>query len=465
MRLLDVFSLQIQSGFDDGLAGLSDEAEAQRKLWDLEPSEPSLSIPPYAILSHRWIGQEIVFQDFESVPKAQLRSLPPANPVPKTAVGAVSQDSTASVYKIAGACAKARGAGIRHLWIDTVCINKFDSRELSSAINSMFKWYSNAAICYVYLYDVTWDTAANTPDSDRDQQFRQSKWFTRGWTLQELLAPRQLEFFDRDWRYIGSKHDLVDSIVDATGISRDHLLGDFRTASTAQKMSWLSRRTTSIVEDRAYCMLGLFDVFLEPRYGQGTEEFMRLQREIFERFSSTGVVDESLFAWTSDLIETSGLLAPAPSCFRNSGHIVFERNLARTRKPRASDKPGMIIDAAYNVDFHVPRRTRYETAGIAAAHFLTLGTGSFGYMAAHSIYRRNKPSHLVNLNCWKRGPEQELQIVRIKVVQDKDKTWRRVECDKLFESNNPDFMHQSEVHGHEGRVFFPRQIKYSAQAK
>jgi len=159
-------------------------------------------------------------------------------------------------------------------------------------------------------------------DADRTgsyKQFLNSKCFTRGWTLQELLAPKRLEFFDRDCRYIGSKQDLAAQIAEATDVSQDHLLGDFREASNAQKMCWLSRRETTLIEDRAYCMLGLFGVFLEARYGQGTNEFLRLQREIFNAQFRDGIFDESLFAWTSDLVATSGTLAPAPSCFRDSG--------------------------------------------------------------------------------------------------------------------------------------------------
>ncbi|KAE9378500.1 hypothetical protein N431DRAFT_298798, partial [Stipitochalara longipes BDJ] len=203
---------------------------------------------------------------------------------------------------------------IRYIWIDTVCIDKSDGRELSAAINSMFNWYHSAAVCYVYLFDVTWNP--DDPAGSRTQ-FLASKWFKRGWTLQELLAPRQVRIYDRDWRYIGTKQQLADDIAQATGISREHLLGDFRTASTAQKMSWLARRSTTMPEDRSYCVLGLFGVFLEARYGRGRdEEFLRLQREIFATGTVGGaLLDESLFAWTADAVKSSGLLAPAPGCF------------------------------------------------------------------------------------------------------------------------------------------------------
>lgn len=468
MRLLDVSNLQIQSGFDDAAAGLTDEAKVQRQLWGMTSSESSYEIPPYAILSHRWVGCEVVFGDFDTVPKDRLRSVAKENPVPKTtgAVENVGDGNEASIYKIAGACEQVRQGttGVRHLWIDTVCINKGDSRELSSALNSMFNWYHNAAVCYVYLYDVTWNEADDL-DGSR-QQFLQSKWFTRGWTLQELLAPKNIEFYDRDWRYIGSKQSLMDQIAEATGILREHLLGDFRTASIAQKMSWLSRRTTSIIEDRAYCMLGLFGVFLDPRYGRGGDEFLRLQREIFVSTPAGAIFDESMFAWQTDLIETSGLLAPAPSCFRNSGHILFVPRLAKSRNVKTQILDGMVIDPTMGIDFHIPwaaRKHRWQGA-TAAAHLLTLGTVTAGGALINKAVRHSKSDHLVNLNCWVQGPGQKLRNVRIKVVQDKDKdkTWRRIECNSLFESDSDDLFSQADVHGSQsgGRVYFPHRIMY-----
>lgn len=149
------------------------------------------------MLSHRWIGQEVVFHDFESISKDQLVKVPLENPMPRTATGAAEhygRVTSASTYEIAGACGRVRGASpeIRHIWIDTICIDKRDGRELSSVINSMFRWYHNAAVCNVYLYDVTWDAKTNRRECF--QQFLQSQWFTRGWTLQELLAPKKLEF-------------------------------------------------------------------------------------------------------------------------------------------------------------------------------------------------------------------------------------------------------------------------------
>lgn len=461
MRLLDVSNLQIRSGFEDAAAGLAEaEAKVQRELWGLASSDSSYETPHYAILSHRWVGREVVFSDFNTIPKDRFRSVADASPVPKSAgdIENVGDGNEASIYKIAGACAQVRQhtAGIRHLWIDTVCIDKDDVRELSTALNSMFKWYHNAAVCYVYLYDVTWNEA------DSDQQFLKSKWFTRGWTLQELLAPKNIEFYDRDWRYIGTKDSLMDQIVQATGIAKEHLLGDFRTASIAQKMSWLSRRITTIIEDRAYCMLGLFGVFLDARYGRGGDEFLRLQREIFVSTPAGAIFDESMFAWQTDLIETSGLLAPAPSCFRDSGHILFVPRLAKSRKVATQNLDGMVIDPSMGINFHIPsaREQNRWAIAITVVHLLTASVGFFGAVLINKAVRQNKSDHLVNLNCWvhEQGRSQKLRNVRIKVVQDKDKTWRRIECNSLFKSDSDNLMSQADVHGSRRRVWFPHRI-------
>lgn len=257
----------------------------------------------------------------------------------------------------------------------------------------------------------------------------------------------------------------MDQIAEATGIATEHLLGDFRTAGIAQKMSWLSRRTTSIIEDRANCTLGLFGVFLDPRYGQGGNEFLRLQREIFVSTPAGAIFDESMFAWQTDLIETSGLLAPAPSCFRNSGHVLFVPRLAKSRNIETQIEDGMVIESTMGIDLHIPwaeRKHRWYGAAVCAVHLLTFGIGSVGGILIHKAIRKRKSDHLVNLNCWVQGPGQKLRNVRIKVVQHKDKTWRRIECNSLFESDNDNLFSQADVHGSQsgGRVYFPHRIMY-----
>jgi len=186
----------------------------------------------------------------------------------------------------------------------------------------MFKWYRDAQVCYVYLSDV--DTRHERIGIDLqfsiDLQFRESQWFTRGWTLQELLAPEALEFFDKNWTEIGTKNSLQARITKATGIK--HLF-NFQEACVATKMSWASKRQTTRVEDQAYCLMGLFGVNMPPLYGEGENAFLRLQLEILSKTD-----DESIFAWNNSehsflfLDRTrAGLLASSPAQFEASGGV------------------------------------------------------------------------------------------------------------------------------------------------
>lgn len=179
-------------------------------------------------------------------------------------------------------------------------------------------------MCYVYLSDVS--VSETKPDTNA--QFSDSRWFKRGWTLPELLAPPSVEFFDRNWQHIGNKSELSELITLATGIT--HLF-NYQEASIAQKFSWASRRQTTRVEDQAYCMMGLFDVNMALRYGEGTKAFLRLQLKIIRNSD-----DESIFAWNTEgkrqqmnPYPTYGLLAPSPAAFASSGSVrraVFDRN-------------------------------------------------------------------------------------------------------------------------------------------
>ena len=194
--------------------------------------------------------------------------------------------------KIHDACAAARKDGFRLIWIDSCCIDKTSSSELSEAINSMYAWYAGAQVCYAYLVDVS----AQDDLGAEGSQFRESVWFTRGWTLQELLAPFEVTILSQDWRVIGSKRGLVDIIEQITGISTEALLretplGDF---SVAQRLSWASHRRTTRVEDRAYSLLGIFDINIPTLYGEGERAFRRLQEAIMQR-----IPDQSLLAWGS----------------------------------------------------------------------------------------------------------------------------------------------------------------------
>lgn len=258
-------------------------------------------IPKYAILSHRWEGKEISFQEFQD-----------------------SEDKNGARFaKIRNFCSLAVKDGLEWVWVDTCCIDKKSSAELSEAINSMFRWYKNAERCYAYLSDVIWAEDKHGGFRSSLEAFRQSVWFTRGWTLQELLAPSSMMFFDERWEAIGTKRDLLAHISATTGIGDRYIQNlDPPKASVAMKMSWASRRETSRIEDVAYCLLGLFDVNMPLLYGEGKKAFLRLELEIIRKSD-----DESIFAWTS-ADRSSGLLASWPSAFADSGDICRPRHFS-----------------------------------------------------------------------------------------------------------------------------------------
>ncbi|KAH8881644.1 HET-domain-containing protein [Thozetella sp. PMI_491] len=220
--------------------------------------------PEYAILSHTWGDEEVTWLDNLGLHETRF-----------------------GFWKILKACFQARRDGLAWLWVDTGCIDKTSSAELSEAINSMYAWYLNSTVCYAYLADVP-DASPNSP------RFRSSRWFTRGWTLQELLAPSEVVFYSRDWVQIGTKKSLAKLVYEITGIREEYLLqmDGILGASIAQRMSWVSNRSTTRPEDMAYCLLGLFDVNLPLIYGEGSKAFVRLQEEIIKVSD-----DHSIFAW------------------------------------------------------------------------------------------------------------------------------------------------------------------------
>lgn len=263
--------------------------------------------PPYAILSHRWGDNEVLLHDLTSDgPKDETR-----------------------FSKIIGCCERAREEGYSHVWIDTCCIDQKSSAELSESINSMFLWYTKAAICYVHMRDVL---SRQDPDFE-GSAFRASEWFTRGWTLQELIAPSRMVFYTKDWEAIGTKGTLARTIEDVTKIGYSVLCKciDLTTISVAEKMSWASNRETTKVEDRAYSLLGIFGVNMTTIYGEGQKAFQRLQYEIIGQSN-----DWSIFAWDvysresdpddglllRDSKKTCGLLAPSPDSFADSSGII-----------------------------------------------------------------------------------------------------------------------------------------------
>jgi hypothetical protein len=299
-------------------------------------------IPAYAILSHVWglPKDDVSFEDMRA--------------------GAAEQKP--GYFKLQKSCAIAVQDGLKYIWIDTCCIDKGSSAELSEAINSMFRYYAESKICYAYLEDVS----SSTPDAC----FAESKWFTRGWTLQELIAPQHVQFLSQSWLEIGTKIELATEVsritkVDIKTLKCSHHL--YR-ASLAQRMSWASGRTTTRKEDLAYCLLGIFDVYMPLLYGEGSKAFIRLQKEIMK-----GSTDQSLFAWTPSRKSTvckGGILAQCPKDFSQASHIV--RNGSNTH-PYAMTNKGLqitlpIIHTTLNEWPFVAKNKEWEVTAILSCH-------------------------------------------------------------------------------------------------
>ena len=245
--------------------------------------------PPYAILSHTWGPEEVTFADFQSQDENR-------------------RERKAGFKKIGLTCEQAKKDGYRYAWVDTCCINKESTTELSEAINSMFKWYCNASICYAFLEDFL--QSETTADLSL---LGNCKWFSRGWTLQELLAPKEIVFYGEQWAEIGRKSTLQEILREITGIP-DAILRKqepLENISVAARMSWAARRQTTREEDTAYCLMGIFDVNMDMRYGEGTKAFLRLQKKIVKQTQ-----DDSLFAWCSS--EASAAEAPYRGLFASS---------------------------------------------------------------------------------------------------------------------------------------------------
>jgi hypothetical protein len=221
-------------------------------------------IPPYAILSHTWGAEEVSFLDL-------IRD---------------NGRSKTGRRKIVFCGEQAARDNLQYFWVDTCCIDKQNNTELTKAINSMFCWYRNAATCYAYLSDVATsasnDANAETCQSAWETDFRQSRWFTRGWTLQELIAPASVIFYSSQLKQLGDKQSLAGLIYDITGIPISALHGHpIDSFSVTERRAWAANRQTTEPEDGAYCLLGIFSIFMPLIYGEGKENALkRLQREI-----------------------------------------------------------------------------------------------------------------------------------------------------------------------------------------
>lgn len=272
----------------------------------VEANDIPTPFPQYAILSHTWISpkDEITYQDL------------------KQRKGDIENDifKQKGWAKLQEYCDRAASDGWEWAWMDTCCIDKTNPADTQEAINAMFRWYQNAGICYAYLDDVDVSRIMNEPDfvdTDLDDIagrnnvndptsfahealrpfLTKAKWFSRGWTLQELLAPPYLVFVDQAWRRIGTRESWAEEIQKASRIEARHLTSfsptDFTSCSIAMRFSWASLRETTVEEDETYSLLGLFGISLPLIYGEGRwRAFNRLQRELITVYN-----DDSIFAW------------------------------------------------------------------------------------------------------------------------------------------------------------------------
>ncbi|EIT83215.1 ankyrin 2,3/unc44 [Aspergillus oryzae 3.042] len=322
---------------------------------------PDGETPPYAILSHTWEEEEVTYAD--------LQDLQGTHATEKK-----------GFEKIRSSCYTANTNGFDYIWIDTCCIDKTsrnaDLTEIVGAINSMYRWYGEATICYAYLADIV----------SRDEM-EGSRWFTRGWTLQELIAPRNMVFLNKHWKVLGTKSELRNEISKRTRIPIDILMGkmDLEQTSVAQRMAWAVGRQTSRMEDRAYSLLGIFGVNMPLLYGEGQMAFIRLQEEIMK-----ATEDESLFAWTSRSDIHNRLLAASPDDFNES-----------------SDGYSMTPKSPWDVS---NRGVRLELPFLATSE---CGIG------------------LAILNCTRRGKESQSVAIYIRDIFLTFERFQRIDCKRL----------------------------------
>jgi hypothetical protein len=337
---------------------------------------PDLPDKPYAILSHRWGSTEVTYKEYRK-----------------------SRDSIqrrAGYEKVVDFCRVARQRDFRYAWVDTCCIDKRSSAELSEAINSMYRWYRESTECYVYLEDYRfWGPSS----------FGACEWFKRGWTLQELLAPRHCVFFTASWDVIGHKHhyrdsrcacgngndddkiskptsfdhgpDLLQQLVAATKIPGSMFTGitEISTASIARRMSWASHRSTTRIEDRAYSLLGIFDINMPLLYGEGAKAFRRLQEEIIRTSN-----DPSIFAFGREILLSAweamherprpmrkaldAVLAESPDYFWQGGDVLVSKDLF--------DEPYSITHMGLRVVTRSYKALRPDWLGLSGPYYAIL---------------------------------------------------------------------------------------------
>ncbi|KAF4452330.1 Vegetative incompatibility HET-E-1 [Fusarium albosuccineum] len=288
------------------------------------------NITPYAILSHTWEdGQEVTFEDCKSS-------------VAKNKKG---------YSKIQKTCQLAVDEGIDYIWIDTCCIDKSSSAELTEAINSMYQWYERAEVCYAYLSDLD------------GGDLKDCRWFTRGWTLQELIAPNNMKFFDHSWENVGDKASLLEQLSTITSIEARILSHQdpLWYACVAKRFSWAAKRKNTRDEDIAYCLLGIFNINMPMLYGEGFKAFVRLQEEIIRTTN-----DLSIFAWTrhnsstNDQTPYQNFLAEGPQDFASCSNLRLATDPLLNGNGMSITNKGIHMEGHHWVSEYKDGTTRYS---------------------------------------------------------------------------------------------------------
>ncbi|KAK0108133.1 hypothetical protein ONS95_002955 [Cadophora gregata] len=392
--------------------------------------------PPYSILSHTWDGEtEVTYQDYMNFLSGR---------------GKESRKNWAKVERSIEITLNS-SERLKYIWIDTCCIDKTDTPELSEAINSMFKWYARATVCYAQIADFESDFLAapmmsvyqinnsRAPGQGQShempqihaspqltdiakRELRGCRWFTRGWTLQELIAPPTVEFYDVHWIHFGNRNELGDLLTSITSIDKkifentgtthreQNVTSMLSRMTIAKKMSWAKNRQTARTEDIAYSLLGIFGVNMAMTYGEENKAFIRLQKEIMAQYN-----DLSIFAWAANptahgvVPEFRGILAHSPAEFANAGYFEPSRN------------------AIANPDFTLTNngvKINAQIRNIPNSKYLFLSLNCYDQAdGPHNIqgitlqligfnkYKRTNPSCLaIELNSWPLQPRKEFFI-------------------------------------------------------
>lgn len=361
--------------------------------------------PPYAILSHTWDpdGNEVTYSDYLS------------------GESGTRHKNWVKVHRALDLTLAGKD-GLKYVWIDSCCIDKSSSAELSEAINSMFQWYAEAVVCYAQVADFSSASTSQRPPQDVQGEagdwldtpsLSGCRWFRRGWTLQELLAPRRVEFYDRDWRFFGARDAMSAAIAMITGIDQDILQIEappeeghyrclrrlLRETCVAKRMSWASFRYTSRLEDQAYSLLGIFGITMPLVYGEGRQAFIRLQREIMK-----DSLDLSLFAWQAENEDTvaRGILAHSAREFSRCGSMVLDQDpessppFGMTNKGlQISTHLGKSAESEYATELALPLNCRQEAErqrSVRAIKIQYRGHGTFCRVRPHVLgnYQENQ---------------------------------------------------------------------------